>query len=152
ALPRLVFPDAVSSQIHRSPILIDPALSRNRSKQKGPPMSLSDETNLRNDPRFQMAAADATRRATEKARMRTTGEERWYLTRMGSQCGINKKDCDHNEPETDDLFDAYGVEYYQPKLRKMVNRPARELTLRQRRSGLVFRRPKLVPLLGPYLP
>src|SRR5215475_2988868 len=113
-------------------------------------MSLSDEHDLRIH--MKLIAEDATRRARERAAMRTTGEERWYLTRMGPRCGFNKKFLDESDRETDDLFADYGCEYYQPKLRKMVNIPLRELSLRQRRSGLVYRKPRLVPFLGAYLP
>jgi transcription termination/antitermination protein NusG len=90
----------------------------------------------------EQAAIDATRRAHERQFMRVSGDERWYVTWTSPR---------FSENQADDLFEEYGCEYYIPKVRKFVPIPLRRLSLRQRRSGVAYREPKLVRLLPGYL-
>lgn len=90
----------------------------------------------------EQAAIDATRRANERQSMRVSGDERWYVTWTGPR---------FSEKQADELFEEYGCEYYIPKVRKFVPVPLRRLSLRQRRSGIAYREPKLVRLLPGYL-
>lgn len=90
----------------------------------------------------EQAAIEAMRRDREREAMRVSGDERWYVTWTGPR---------FSEKQADELFDEYGAEYYIPKVRKFVPVPLRRLSLRQRRSGIAYREPKLVRLLPGYL-
>jgi len=101
-------------------------------------------TDLRNSDYARKAAADAQQRENVRQmsiESRPSGEERWYLTRESRR---------FREEESAKLFEAYNVDCYTPKLRRMVQIPQNRLSPRQRRLGIPQREAKLVPLFPTY--
>lgn len=89
----------------------------------------------------EMAALEASIRATQRMAIQVTGEEKWYVI-----CAARR----FKEDDALDLLARHHFEYYGPKVRKMVKIPNDRLTIKQRRSGMVYKEPRLLPLLHPY--
>lgn len=92
----------------------------------------------------ELAALEASIRATQRMSIQVTGEEKWYVI-----CAARR----FREDEAADLLARHQFEYYGPKVRKMVKIPNDRLTLKQRKSvksGMLYKEPKLFPLLHPY--
>lgn len=89
----------------------------------------------------ELAAREASERARERRAMCITGQECWYITRRSRR---------FHEDDARELLEDNQCDLYLPKMRRMIKIPNHRLTIKQRRSGITYKEPKLVPLM-PYM-